>query len=181
MADQAGAPPDIPMFSYFKRAFAGTGFSTNFHDKDINISGNLLTWTINVLRPYTGADASYVCDIFIGGYAVSGGITYPTYIKQEIDLKTIGLRTITATAVSGSVGADSIAAIPFWISGLHVVVITSADPADTMANMPFYIMQAQTDQGIDFASAIVNVQTGARPAGTLETFADTTTLTGQPQ
>jgi hypothetical protein len=183
--DMAGAPPDIPMFSYFKRAYAGTTLSTNTNDRSLYLAGNLLSWTINVLKPYTGAGATYVCQFSIGGYATSGGITYPTFITQSIDLKTTGLRTITATAVTGSAGADSIAAIPFFISGTHAVSIGiptafTPNPADTMANMPFFIMTAQTDQGIDFATMTVNTQTGARPAGTIDTFADTTTLTAQP-
>jgi hypothetical protein len=178
--DMAGAPADIPMFSYFKRAYAGSTLSTAFHDRDLNLAGNLLTWTINVLKPYTGAGANYVCDIFIGGFATSGGITYPTFITQSIDLKTPGLRTITAAGVSGSVGADSIAAIPFWITGTHVVLIgipPSFIPngADTLANMPLFVMQAQTDQGIGFASMTVDTaRTG------VDTFSDTTTQTGQP-
>jgi hypothetical protein len=57
------------------------------------------------------------------------------------------------------VGADSIAAVPFWISGLHNVVIGISpgfvpNGGDTLANMPFFVMQAQTDQGIDFATMI---------------------------
>jgi hypothetical protein len=148
--DWQGAPADIPMFSYFRRAYSGQVIATNFHDADLNLAGNLISWTINVLRPYTGVGANYQCNIFIGGFAVSGGVTYPTYIAQSIDLKTPGLRTITAAGVSGSVGADSIAAIPFWISGRHQVLIGISPTfvprrGDTLANMPA-VMQAQTDQ-----------------------------------
>jgi hypothetical protein len=178
--DMAGAPPDIPMFSYFKRAYAGQVLATAFHDGDINLAGNLLSWTINVIRPYTGAGANYVCQFFVGGFAASGGITYATFIQQIIDLKTPGVRTITATGVTGSVGADSIAAIPFWLSGKHFVTIGISpnfipNGGDTLANMPLFVMQAQTDQGIGFASMTVDTaRTG------VDTFSDTTTQTGQP-
>ena len=77
-------------------------------------------------------------------------------------------------------GADSIAAIPFWITGTHVVLIgipPSFIPngADTLANMPLFVMQAQTDQGIGFASMTVDTATTG-----VDTFSDTTTQTGQP-
>jgi hypothetical protein len=177
--DMAGAPPDIPMFSYFKRAYSGQVLATAFHDSDLNLAGNLLSWTINVIRPYTGAGANYICLISIGGFATSGGITYPTFIQQTIDLKTAGLRTITAAGVSGSVGADSIAAIPFWISGKHNVIIGISptfvpNGGDTLANMPHFIMQAQTDQGLA-ASMTTNTSTSG-----VETLADTTTQAAQP-
>jgi hypothetical protein len=172
------------MHSYFRRAYGGAGLASNFRDQDINIAGNLLTLTINVLRPYTGAGANYVLGLQIGGYATLAGITYPTFISQTINLKTAGIRTITAAAVTGGVSGDVIAAIPFWISGKHQMFVgimpnLTPNPADTIANMPHFIITAQTDQGIDYATITVNSQTGGRPAGTLETFADTTTMVGQ--
>jgi hypothetical protein len=174
-ADMAGAPPDIPIFSYFKRAYAGLALNVNTQEKCVYIAGKLLSWTINVLKPYTGSGTNYVCQLSIAGFATSGGITYPTYIAQTIDLKTAGLRTITASGVTGSVGADSISAIPFWLSGGHFVQ-TGVSPGfgsaagDTMANTPFFVMTAQTDQGIDFATMTVNATSG------VDQFADTTTL-----
>jgi hypothetical protein len=177
VADWAGAPPDIPIFSYFRRAFSGSTLLVNTSERQLFLTGNLLTLTINVLKPYTGAGATYVCQFHVGGFATSGGITYPTYITQSIDLKTIGLRTITAAGISGNVGADAIAAIPFWISGSHYVRIGTPplfNPTggDTLANMPFFIMTAQTDQGVDFSSMVaVTATSGA------DQFADTTTGT----
>jgi hypothetical protein len=175
VADMAGAPPDIPMFSYFKRAYAGLALNVNTQEKCVILAGKLLTWTINVLKPYTGAGANYVCQLSITGFAISGGITYPTYIAQTIDLKTPGLRTITATGFSGNVGTDSISAIPFWLSGAHNVQIGvspgfGSAAGDTMANTPFFVMTAQTDQGVDFATMTVNATSG------VDQFADTTTL-----
>jgi hypothetical protein len=179
VSDMAGAPPDIPMFSYFKRAFAGSTFAAATHEHDLNLVGRLLSWTIDVIKPYTGAGAGYVCYIWVGGFATSGGITYPTFQTITIDLKTPGKRTITATGVTGSVGADSIAAIPFWISGKHTFAVgipPSFNPngADTLANMPFFVMTAQTDQGVDFSSMAVSTQIAG-----IDQFADTTTMTAQ--
>jgi hypothetical protein len=176
-SDVAGAPPDIPVFSYLKRAYAGLTLFVNTPEKTLFLTGKLLTLTINVLKPYTGAAATYVCVLSIGGYATSGGITYPTYIAQTIDLKTVGLRTITAVGISGNVGADSIAAIPFWISGNHYVQVGTPPGfaltgGDTLANMPFFIVTAQTDQGIDFSTMTVVTTTSG-----VDQFADTTTLT----
>jgi hypothetical protein len=173
MADMAGAPADIPMYSYFKRAYAGGVLSVVTQEKALWLAGNLLSWTINVLKPYTGADATYLCVFYVFGFAVSGGITYPTYITQTVDLKTTGLRTITAAGVSGSVGADSIAAIPFWVTGSHLVTIGHPpsfvqNGADNLSNFPFFVMQAQTDQGIGFASMVANTVTAG-----VDEFADT--------
>jgi hypothetical protein len=178
-SDMAGAPPDIPMFSYFKRAYSGGTLLVTTREKDLYLAGKLLTWTINVIKPYTGAGANYVCAFDVGGFKTSGGITYPTYIGQSVDLKTPGLRTITAAGVTGNVGADSLQAIPFWISGKHFVVIGISpsfipNGADTLANMPFFIMTAQTDQGIGFSSMVtVTAKSGA------DMFADTTTQAAQ--
>jgi hypothetical protein len=178
--DMTGSPPDIAMFSYFKRAYAGLTLATSLHEHDLNLAGKLVSWTIDVKKPYTGAGASYVCQLGIGGYATSGGITYATYVNQTIDLKTVGVRTITAAGVTGSVGADVLVAVPFFLSGLHPVAVGIPpnfipNGADTLANMPFFIMTAQTDQGIGFGTIVVNTVTSG-----LDTISDTTTMTGQP-
>ena len=180
MADQAGAPADIPVFSYFKRAYAGLQLSTNFHDRDLLLAGNLLNWTINVIKPYTGGAATYVCLVNVIGFATSGGITYPTFLQQTINLKTPGIRTITAAGVTGAVAGDTIVAIPFWLSGSHTVTIGTAPlfglfPGDVLSQMPYFTMTAQTDQGIGFSGITVNTFTSG-----VDTFADTITQVASP-
>jgi hypothetical protein len=265
VSDQVGAPPDIPLLSYFKRAFNGLSMNSNFPQGYVQIAGNLTSWTINVTKPYSGAMASFVAIIYMGGWAIegSGPNLYFKVIKQVIDLKTAGLRTITANGTSGAVapsgtasvtsltwsstsggqvavvmaspssyvlgdtinvsgatnsgtgslsllntthtintwtdsthftfklpgtsaiwgtlggtillqiGGDSISAVPFWLVGGHPVVIGPTNGAgDTLGNGYRMVMVAQTDQGVDAASIILNnVATGS--GVTLDEFADT--------
>lgn len=161
VTDMAGAPPDIPMYSYFHRAYAGQLLLTNDETAYVSLAGNVLFWRINVIRPYTGGAAAYKLTFYPFGYKTAGGITYPTFVTEVVDLKTVGLRTITATGISGNVGTDAIVAIPFFVTGGHPVIIAQPSnvpfPGDTLANMPLFTMTAQTDQGISFPSIIVNV------------------------
>jgi hypothetical protein len=160
-ADQAGAPPDIPMFSYFKRAFFGLVSVTTL-DAKVFLTGKLLSMTVNVVTPYNGADAAFTLSIYTFGWAVSGSTIYPTWTKQAIDAKTAGTRTITSVGVSGNVGADAIAAIPYWITGQQVIILSNVagviNAADNMANLPYVIVSAQTDQGINYATLSLNTQ-----------------------
>jgi hypothetical protein len=160
VTDMAGAPPDIPAYSYFRRAFAGLPLNTYFPAANIPLTGNLMTWTINVVRPYTGSASSFVLNISMFGYKTTGGNTYPTFVNQTINLKLAGTRTITASNVSGGLTGDRIVALPFWLSGGHWVSIgPTAGTGDTLANMPRLIMTAQTDQGVDYASITLNTAT----------------------
>jgi hypothetical protein len=172
VTDMAGAPPDIPMFSYFKRAFAGLFLNNVIGEARVFLAGNLTSWVINVMRAYTGAAASYTCTFYVFGYKTSAGKTYPTYLTEVIDLKTVGIRTITAAGTTGSAGADSIQAIPYWLSGGHFLTIGPAlGGGDTLANMPFFTMTGQTDQGI-YPSMTVTTSTFGN-----DEFSDTTTGT----
>jgi hypothetical protein len=71
------------------------------------------------------------------------------------------------------IGGDSISAVPFWLVGGHPVVIGPTNGAgDTLGNGYRMVMVAQTDQGVDAASIILNnVATGS--GVTLDEFADT--------
>ena len=160
VADMAGAPPDIPMYSYFKRAFAGFVLNAFQQEARVRIAGNLIHWDIDVQKPYTGGAATYACTVYMFGYAVSGGITYPTYLTQVVNVKTAGKRTITAAAISGNVVGDTLVPVTFWLSGAHNVLIAppsgAVNPGDTLAQQPRIVMTAQTDQGIGFSSEFVS-------------------------
>jgi hypothetical protein len=170
VADMAGAPPDIPMYSYFKRAYAGTPFAgilTN--ERYVRLAGNLLYLNINVLRPYTGAAATFVLTLDLFGYKTSGGITYPTTLRQTVNLKTAGPRQMTATGITGNLAGDTIVAVPFWLTGSHVVGTGPAlGGGDTLAMMPYIVVTAQADQGI-YPSMTIAAHSG------IDQFADTVT------
>jgi hypothetical protein len=169
VADMAGAPPDIPLYSYFRRAYAGNPLSVGTSERYVRLAGNLLYLDINVLRPYTGAATTYSFFINLFGYKTAGGITYPATLSQTVNLKTTGLRHITATAIAGNQAGDTILAVPFWLTGAHVVAIgTALGGGDTLAMMPYIVMTAQTDQGI-YPSLTLNAHSGVNQ------FADTVT------
>jgi hypothetical protein len=152
VTDMAGAPPDIPLYSYFRRAFAGFAMNIYFLTTYVPLAGNLTSWTINVLKPYTGSAATYTVEICVFGWAKSGGNYYPTYSLQTVNLKTAGIRTITATGVTGNVTGDTITAIPYWLTGDHHVVIgPTQGGGDTLAQQPHFVMTGRADQGIEFA------------------------------
>jgi hypothetical protein len=169
VADMAGAPPDIPMYSYFRRAYAGLPINVITSEKFVRLAGNLLYLNINVLRPYTGAAATYTLQMILFGYKTAGGITYPTVLSQIVNLKTAGLRQITAAGVTGNLAGDTIVAVPFWLTGSHVVTVgPTLGGGDTLAMMPYVVVTAQTDQGI-YPSLVLNAHDGVNQ------FADTVT------
>jgi hypothetical protein len=160
VADMAGAPPDIPMYSYFKRAYAGLPINVITSEKFLRLAGNLLYLNINVLRPYTGAAATYTLQLILFGYKTAGGITYPTVVGQSVNLKTVGLRQITATGITGNLAGDIIVAVPFWLTGAHLVLVgPTLGGGDTLAMMPYVVVTAQADQGI-YPSMVLNAHSG---------------------
>jgi hypothetical protein len=170
VADMAGAPPDIPMYSYFRRAFAGNPFAgINTSERYVRLAGNLLYLNINVLRPYIGAAATFVLTLDLFGYKTAAGITYPTTLRQTVNLKTAGLRQVTAAGITGNLAGDTIVAVPFWLTGSHVVGTGPAlGGGDTLAMMPYIVVTAQADQGI-YPSMTLAAHSG------IDQFADTVT------
>jgi hypothetical protein len=160
VTEQAGAPPNLPIYSYFKRGFAGFSLASTRGEQYVYLVGNLLTWQINVQKPYTGLDATYTLTIYMCGFKTSGGKTYSTWTSQVVNLKTAGIRTITPTAVTGSVAGDTLAALPWWLSGGHFIVTSNANAGDNLSNMPVYVMTAQTDQQITPAMTVNTVKSG---------------------
>jgi hypothetical protein len=156
----AGAPEDIPMYGYFKRAFSGFPLLlSSGNPTQVNIAGNLVSWTINVTKPYTGASGTYTATIVMFGWKVASGNYYPTFLSQVVNLKVAGIRTITSATTIGLSG-DTLVSVPFWLTGGHVVFTGSSSGGDTLVNMPVFIMTAQTDQGIDFGGLVVNTTAG---------------------
>jgi hypothetical protein len=173
-SDQVGAPSDIPIMSYFKRAFNGEAWGTYFSFANVGLTGNLLSWEINVTKAYAGTSTgTFVCTICMFGWKTdASGNFYPVWVTQTINLKTAGVRTITsATATTGAVAAgiggtftagglsgDTLVPIPFWLAGGHqVTIVNSTSPLDqALSSMPRFVMRAQTDQGIDAGSMTVN-------------------------
>jgi hypothetical protein len=169
VADMAGAPPDIPIYSYFRRAISGGPINVGTSEKNVRLAGNLLYLDINVLRPYTGAAASYLLTLALFGYKTASGKTYPFSVSQIVNLKTVGLRHITAAAITGNVAGDTIVAVPFWLTGGHAFNVgPTAGGGDTLAMAPYFTITAQADQGI-YPSLVLNAHSGVNE------FADTVT------
>jgi hypothetical protein len=168
VADMAGAPADIPAYSYCKRAFAGkTLWQTSLIPGKVPVCGNLLSWEIDVQKPYTGAQGTYQCIIYMLGFKYVSGNYYPTFLSQTINLKTAGIRTVSFTGTSGSVSGDTLVAVPLFLTGGHLCTFTGPS-AETLDQFPRVIMTAQCDQGIDFAAMSVNTTTSG-----IDQFADT--------
>jgi hypothetical protein len=166
VADQVGSPPDIPILSYFKRAYDGLAWQVAGNPANIPLEGNLKSWTINVTKPYNGSAGTFVLTLYIFGWKTASGNTYPTWVTQIIDLKTPGLRTIgpTAATTTGGTGGppvvsagDMLVPVPFFLSGTHSLNVNAGvlGGGDTLANMPRFVMVGQADQGIDAATDIV--------------------------
>jgi hypothetical protein len=154
VTDMAGAPPDIPMFSYFKRAFAGSpGYPAYYPQNYVYLQGNLISWEINVIKPYTGTSSTYTCLISLFGWKHSGNNYWPVWLNQTIDLKVAGTRTITSTNFSGNVGGDVLSAVPFWLGGSYPIVM-SPTTSEALGVMPFFIMTGRTHQGAIEATSI---------------------------
>ena len=170
-ADWAGAPPDIPMYSYFQRAFAGFGGLTSDHEAIVGLSGNLTSLTINVTKPYTGSLSTYNLTIALFGYINASGNLYPTYNQQIINLKTTGPRIITITPAGGTsvptATGDTFTTTPFWLSGGHWVTTPAVGGSgDTLDKMPEYIIRGQANQGITPSMTVFT-------SGGVSEFADT--------
>lgn len=155
VSDMSGAPPDSPLWSYFRRAWAGVTFNIGFAAEYVQLAGNLVSWTVNVQKAYTGATSPANCVISIFGYKNVGGNLYPTFVTQTINLAVAGVRSFTATGTSTPLSGDTLVAVPFWLTGSHQISMP-ASPAGTLDKMPIVVMQGQTDIGSETASMTLN-------------------------
>jgi hypothetical protein len=163
VADMAGAPAEIPAYSYCRRAFSGLSLAgTNFPQGKFPVMGNLKYWEIDVQKPYTGAQGTYTLTIYMFGFQFDGaGNYYPTVlVGQVVNLKTAGVRRITTTAVIGNVSGDTLAAVSpnLFLTGGHTCVFTAAS-GETLNQFPRVVMTAQCDQGIDYAGMSLSTTT----------------------
>jgi hypothetical protein len=164
--DQAGAPPDLPMFSYFRRRFFGLVSNNSLEEKPWLV-GNLASMTVNVMRAYTGPDSTFTMNITTFGWAVLGGNTYPIWSQQVVNVKTAGVRTWTGTgAPTGAVAGDTLAAIPYFLSGVQWFQMSNPtgnlNPADAVSAWADVVVTVQTDQGINTAN--LTLRTNTTPA-----------------
>lgn len=147
IAAMSDGPPELPIYSYFKRLYTGDSGSISGAGP-LNVVqpyawGKLISLSINVIKAYTGATNPLTLTITANGWTdalAAGNLT------QVIDMRTTGLRTITQTTATGSVGADTIAAFANWISGAFKMVFNSDVANDTTA--PLFEIEVFTDQGV---------------------------------
>jgi hypothetical protein len=160
-SDAAGAPADSPLFSYFKRVFSGgTIFPQAAESSRVNLAGNLVSWTVNVQKPYTGTAGSYVCSVNMFSWVLSAGNYYLTVVTQTINLKTAGIRTFTATNTTGSVAGDTLVAVPGWLSGGHWVdIVDGGGGGEALSKYPVMIMTATSYQGIEADELVTTTAT----------------------
>jgi hypothetical protein len=177
-SDQAGSPEGIPIYSYFRRAFAGFPLNTYTNEGYVQLCGNLLYWTVDVQQPFTGT-GPYTCVITMFGWANASGNWYPTWVNQSINLTVAGVRTITSasgttvslsgdawnSATSSGSGLDP---VTFWLTGGHLVTIGPSTTDTNLAHMPVILMTAQTKQGVEFGSLVLTT-----PISGLDELADT--------
>lgn len=164
-ASQSGAPPDIPLYSYFKKIYAGMPFATYTPASIIYVDliGYLTSLTIDVQRPYTGSAGTWNLTITLFAWKTVSGNTYPVWVNQVVNMKTRGIRTITALTTSGSVTGDTLVAmsdtgLPRWLVGGHFVQFGPASPpgGEGLNLMPKVVITGQTDQGIDTGSEVLS-------------------------
>jgi hypothetical protein len=131
-------------------------------NSNMHAEGTITKININVLRAYTGANATEAMNctgfqIYGLTFAGTAGLTF------SVDVKTGGLRTWTAGSWVGSVGADSLPAIVngAWLWGYLEWDFNNSMVADTLVQTPIVIVEIFTDVGIirypwiDFAHALI--------------------------
>jgi hypothetical protein len=149
MNDLEGAAAE-PMNSRFKRSFGGLN-GANITQNPPVIWGNLVTLTFNVIKPWTGGGAcTFELDI-VGRDASLN----PSNATLVIDCSHAGVRTVTATGVTGVQGTDSIAAFAGWISSVGIpVTLGGVGWNGPLSQQPFLVVTCQTSQGITSADNI---------------------------
>lgn len=154
--DQSGSPSDAALYSYFKRTFSGGDLGIHPGLTSMPLCGNLVSCEINVSRPYVGTGAG-TCKISMFGYGKTSGNYYPLYVTQLVDLKTPGIRTVTAAGGTG-LGADAFVAVPFFLTGGHALVVSAnAGGAEQFAT---FMITARAYQGIEGSSLATIAHSG---------------------
>jgi hypothetical protein len=144
MMDQNGAI-DEPLFSRVRRVFVGKqsnlgGESQQYQYPNPKIWGYIKTMTVNVRK---AGVASGTLTISCPGFT-QPNLTLSNF-SQVIDTTVVGLRTVTGTTATGSMGSDSIVAYADWISG---PLIFTWSTGVTLTNSPIVEFEIFTDQGL---------------------------------
>jgi hypothetical protein len=127
--------------------------------RPLNIWGTLVSLTVNVIIADSGPNASLLLHPCGGnGTQYVSPTNLVTVYNPVIDLKTVGKRIITPTAVTGSVGADAMGAAPgaIWFAGDHslnpYLALAAGGIASiagqTATQMPLVEIEFVCDQGI---------------------------------
>jgi hypothetical protein len=151
ISDISDGPAGLPFYSYFKRTFSG--FQPGQYQQLWSV-GNLKSWTIEVIKPYTGSLGAFTCSFTVTGNNNSSSNLFPMSQLETIDCKVAGTRVITATGVTGATTSDVLSSVPFWLSTSCVVYFTAPSGTDKISDMPIVVMTGSTDQGISLGSVI---------------------------
>ena len=122
---------------------------TGFQDTNLsqynppNLWGNLTSWTVNVVKAYTGTGTFFLTWT---GNGFNSSLT-PSNFSAKIDCTIAGIRTITPTAATGGVGGDVIAAYAGWFAG-EIDVAKSGTSGGTLDQQPVVELTVFTDQGL---------------------------------
>lgn len=115
--------------------------------------GQLVSLTINVIRAYTGAQATLTMDAGgqFGVFVVnsSGNVVHNAF-NSQVNLKIAGIRTITPTGVTGAQSGDNITspgANNAWLVFGIGPFMSAATGGDTLDQQAIVEVQCTTDQG----------------------------------
>jgi hypothetical protein len=147
--DLSQAPAGAPIFSYSKRTYTGGNLHPYpNHPTRMNIWGSVLSVSVNVSTPYTGALPALTLTSMIQPMINTdySGFRY----SPTINLKMAGLRSITPSSVTGSQSADSNLSMPgpAWFADFSGVLISSDVSGESPSLWPTVTIEIATDQGV---------------------------------
>jgi hypothetical protein len=146
--DHNGAQ-DEALFSRVTRNFGGaqgnlSGESSAFQAPNPRIWGQLTSQRFMTVSVTKAASAGTLT-ITSPGFVTPGAST-PSNFSQVIDVTQIGLRTVTNTTTTGSLGSDVLAAYADWLCG-PLVFAWSGTP-NALLGSPLVSVKIRTDQGV---------------------------------
>jgi len=147
------ATPGTPVNSYIRKlltGYFGSSGGSVTPGPAIQIWGTIVSVKVNVLRPYTGA---------LGTLTMRFGTVGPSAIATDgitvfnwglvINVKTAGLRTITATGNTGlQTGDVDPGSGAFWFASTVTPWLSGDTSGDTMVQQALIDFEIVTDQGL---------------------------------
>jgi len=138
-----------PLYSYSKRVYTGDNSGAMLKLSGTAgpiLWGKIRTITITVSQAYTGA-LTLTMEPFGSLRQINHDTGAASTWNPTIDLKTVGVRTITKTNVIGAVGADSIT-VPgnLWFCEDQPVVPSRDVSGDSSALWPIVTIEIETNQ-----------------------------------